>query len=465
VDDEAPGPFSPGDVVAGKYRIERVLGRGGMAVVYAAHHQLLAQSVALKVIRSESRGPLDVLQRFISEARAVARLRGEHVVRVMDVGVLDDGMPYIVMERLIGTDLARIVEQRGPLPAAIAVDYTLQVLVAIAEAHANGIIHRDLKPSNVFLHDAGDGREPVVKVLDFGIFKATDGFEGSVSAHTATGAILGTPAYLSPEQLRSSKTVDTRTDIWSVGVILYELLSGKAPFLAETLGGVFASVLERTPPPLDRLASLPPGLEKVVSQCLEKERERRFTTVADLSTALLPFATASGAARVARTRELLGTRSIAAGPESTAGTLVASQAEVAAASRPPPALQTDGSWSKLSPRRSGASSAWAFAAMTLALLTVTGFAVYDRVARPAAPPATSSGAPPHVAAQESTAAPPPPSAPEPAALPPATASALATSPSAAATPAPARAVPSRAERRPKAPAPASTPGLASDRQW
>ena len=179
VDDEAPGPFSPGDVVAGKYRIERVLGRGGMAVVYAAHHQLLAQSVALKVIRSESRGPLDVLQRFISEARAVARLRGEHVVRVMDVGVLDDGMPYIVMERLIGTDLARIVEQRGPLPAAIAVDYTLQVLVAIAEAHANGIIHRDLKPSNVFLHDAGDGREPVVKVLDFGIFKATDGFEAA----------------------------------------------------------------------------------------------------------------------------------------------------------------------------------------------------------------------------------------------------------------------------------------------
>ncbi|HEV7557208.1 MAG TPA: serine/threonine-protein kinase, partial [Kofleriaceae bacterium] len=219
--------FAEGTLVAGKYRIDRILGRGGMGIVASAAHVHLHNKVALKFLEPSFVADAKVVERFVREARAVAGLRGEHVCRVTDVGALDNGTPFIVMELLEGTDLARLLKT-GPVPVQRACSYVLQACVGVAEAHALDIVHRDLKPANLFLTHRPDGT-PLVKVLDFGIAKAptTNGDDFSL---TQTAGVLGSPGYMSPEQLRSSHDVDRRTDIWSLGVILYELVSGHPPF-------------------------------------------------------------------------------------------------------------------------------------------------------------------------------------------------------------------------------------------
>ena len=205
---------SPGDVLAGKYRIERLIGQGGMGAVFAAEHMLLNQRVAVKLLLGELVTSGEAQARFMNEARAAARIHGEHVARVLDIGQLPTGAPYMVLEYLEGADLAQIRQRRGTLTVPEVADYMLQALDALAQAHAAGIVHRDLKPANLFLAKRHDGTN-VVKVLDFGISKNLTPFGSSPQGMTNTRAILGSPEYMSPEQLRTPRSVDARTDIWS----------------------------------------------------------------------------------------------------------------------------------------------------------------------------------------------------------------------------------------------------------
>lgn len=278
-------------MLAGKYRVERVLGAGAMGVVVAAMHLDLGERVALKFLRPEAAVVPEVVARFAAEARAAARIKSEYVARVTDVGRLESGAPYMVMEYLEGWDLAAILAARGPLPCRDAVEHVLQACAAVAEAHALGIIHRDLKPANLFLANRPGGT-PIVKVLDFGISKivarggAGGGFDPSV---TRTTAWLGSPLYMSPEQMTSAKHVDARTDVWSLGAILFELLAGRPPFNAQSLPELFATILNSPPPSLDR-PDAPPGLGDVIKKALTRELEHRFAGVAELAMALAPFA-------------------------------------------------------------------------------------------------------------------------------------------------------------------------------
>jgi eukaryotic-like serine/threonine-protein kinase len=286
-EDIAPVLPKVGDVVAGKYRIEKVVGEGGMGIVYAAHHLVLDQRVALKLLLVDSVRGDETVERFVREAQAAARLRSEHVVRVTDAGALDSGVPFLAMEFLQGCDLAELVSLDGPLPAADVADYLLQVLSALAQAHAAGIVHRDLKPANLFLALREDGSN-IIKVLDFGISKQRS--ERAQWKELTGKAVLGTPAYMSPEQLRSSKSVDARADIWSLGVVMYELLSGKLPFDGETPGEIFAAILERSPAPLRaHRPSLSQAWEDIVMRCLRRAPEERFADVGELARALAPF--------------------------------------------------------------------------------------------------------------------------------------------------------------------------------
>ena len=278
-------PVRVGDTVAGKYRVESVLGTGGMGVVVAARHVELGELFAIKMMLPAALGSADAVARFLREARAAARLKGEHVARVHDVGRLENGVPYMVMEHLVGTDLKQVVEDRGPLPPGEVVGHLRQVCEAIAEAHALGIIHRDLKPANLFLTTRPNGTA-CVKVLDFGISKQGPG-DGIPIDVTRTTAIFGSPLYMSPEQMRATRTVDARTDIWALGVILYELLAGEVPFAGEALTEICAKVFQDAPVPLlERRDGVSRELDGLVMRCLEKEPARRFQSVAELGLAL-----------------------------------------------------------------------------------------------------------------------------------------------------------------------------------
>ncbi len=281
---------SPGDVLVGKYQIERLIGRGGMGAVFAAQHMLLNQRVAVKLLLGELACSQEATSRFMNEARAAAQIQGDHVARVLDIGQLPSGTPYMVLEYLEGTDLAGLLQQRGVLGIAEVADYALQALDALAQAHAAGIVHRDLKPANLFLARRHDGTN-VVKVLDFGISKNLHPLSGTPQGMTQTKALLGSPEYMSPEQLRTPRGVDTRTDIWSLGVILYELLTGRMPFTGESLGELFIQIMESAPPPVRaHRPDVPAAFEAVVLRCLIRDPNARFGSVNELAAMLLPFA-------------------------------------------------------------------------------------------------------------------------------------------------------------------------------
>jgi len=288
-------PIHVGDVIDGKYRIERILGQGGMGVVVRATHLRLEQAVALKFVLPRVAETEAFRERFLREARASSRLRSEHVARVYDVGTTDGGLPYLVMELLEGSDLATWMQRSGPMAVPDAVEYVVQACEAIVEAHDLGIVHRDLKPANLFVTRRPNGA-PLVKVLDFGISKQVGPAAMDAAALTQSTAVLGSPLYMAPEQLRSARTVDTRSDIWSLGIIVYELLTGRVPFHGETLTELCLRVVsDPAPSPSEARKDLPPELVSIVMRCLEKEPSARYSSVSMLAAALEPFS--AGAAR------------------------------------------------------------------------------------------------------------------------------------------------------------------------
>ena len=416
----------PGTVLAGKYRVTKVLGEGGMGVVVAAVHVQLDEPVALKFMLPSALGSPEAVGRFLREARAAVKLKSEHVARVSDVGTLDSGAPYIVMEYLEGTDLSGVLAARGPLPAEEAVEYILQACDALAEAHSLGIVHRDLKPANLFLTQRRDG-SPLVKVLDFGISKSSTLNESGAAALTKTGGLMGSPMYMSPEQMKSAKDADARTDIWSLGVILYELVGGRTPFDSDTLGGLMAQVLTEPAPPLGALRpGLPAPLYDVIHRCLEKERGARYANVAELAAALGPLAPARAQVLVPRIAGVLGQRAEAGDVRATgvgamrasmpsAGALSssASQGQVVAPVATAPNATAPG-WSETAGQSRPKGNKGLVAGVVAALAVVAIAFAFLRGGNPSPPAATNT--------VERPAAPPPAAPPE--ATPPAALSAL-----------------------------------------
>jgi serine/threonine-protein kinase len=304
--DELIVDVKEGDILAGKYRVDRVLGVGGMGIVVQATHTVLNDRVALKFLLPELLENEATAARFLREAQATVRIKSPHVARVTDVGKLENGAPYMVMEFLEGRDLGRVLED-GPLDVETAILYLLQACEAVAAAHASGVIHRDIKPANLFLTQGPDQR-PVVKVLDFGISKIAnrDGVGSLTQTHTA----MGSPLYMSPEQMRSAKSVDARTDVWSLGIVLYEMLTGGLPFMADTMPQLCALILETEPPSLkEAVPDLPEGLDEAVRKAIARNVDDRYQDIAEFALAVGPFAGPAGiesARRVARILQAAG---------------------------------------------------------------------------------------------------------------------------------------------------------------
>ena len=294
---DLPDGVREGTILSGKYLIGPIMGAGAMGIVVAARHLLLNEDVAIKFLVAGRWEQADAVQRFVQEARAAVRIQSEHVVRVLDVAVLEGGAPYIVMEHLRGTDLATRLRLGGPLPVHQAVDFILQASEAISESHRIGIVHRDLKPANLFILER-EGAPPSIKVLDFGISKITrlvpktvdvDGTLESVGM-TQAQTILGSPFYMSPEQMESARDVDARADIWALGVTLFEMVTGCPPFTGSSLVQVYSRM---TSPDASgwraALAGHPAGLEAIVGRCLEWDRDRRYPNVGEFARALAPL--------------------------------------------------------------------------------------------------------------------------------------------------------------------------------
>jgi serine/threonine-protein kinase len=284
-----------GDVIAGKYEIEESLGAGAMGVVFAARHTLLGHRVAIKLVAVPSWRRERARARFAREARAVATLESEHIVRLLDFGVLEDGTPYLVMQHLVGRDLASEVAVRGGrIPIVEVADYGIQVCAGLAEAHARGIVHRDIKPRNLFV-TRGTGGQAFLKILDFGISKLLEDSDDNDPALTDSACLLGSPAYMSPEQVRQSSDVDHRTDIWALGVVLYELCAGARPFQGNGVSALLAAIAADAPRPVREVnADVPADLEAAIGRCLQRAPTVRYASAAALAKALEPFASERG---------------------------------------------------------------------------------------------------------------------------------------------------------------------------
>lgn len=337
-----------------------------MGLVVAARHEQLDQRVAIKLMLPDVLGNAEAVARFLREARAAARLASDHVVRVFDVGTLENGAPYMAMEYLEGVDLAALIQGRGRLPVEEAVGYLLQACEALADAHASGVIHRDIKPSNLFLVRKRDGTS-VLKVLDFGISKLAQA-DASDGAATRTAALMGSPLYMSPEQMLSTRDVDARSDVWALGVVLYEALTGQAPFSGDSLPKICAAVMNADPvPPSVRVPGLPRALSAAVLCCLEKSRDKRFASVSELAGALVQFSP-SGAAALERIRHSLSD----AGPTLDAlspSALGVDSAPTAAASLD---AGTNAAWGETRPLANNGRTRAAFVALGALTLLGTG---------------------------------------------------------------------------------------------
>ena len=288
---------SPGTVIGSRFHVESELGRGGMGVVLRGRDET-NRPVAIKVLLPEAVEHPEAVPRFVNEARAARELTSEHAVRVIDAGTLDNGLPFMVMELLDGEDLATQLEQRGAFTIPDACDAVIDACDALAEAHERGIVHRDLKPANLFAARGTDGRVRV-KVLDFGVSKVAAQIRQM--ALTSTGTALGTPYYMAPEQLKSAKGVDARADIWSLGVVLYELLTGTLPFDGKSFGMLFMQIVSEDPKPIHAIKpEIPVAVSEIVQTCMKKDREHRYADLSALVQALAHFASPSGQAQAQR---------------------------------------------------------------------------------------------------------------------------------------------------------------------
>jgi serine/threonine-protein kinase len=387
-DEPTPGGFRApveGDVLAGKYRVERQLGRGGFGLVVAARHIALDEQVAVKILLPEAVQSQHAVQRFLREGRATIKIRSEHVVKVHDIGTLEGGSPYLVMEYLDGADLADLTRKDGPLAPRDAVDYLLQACEALAEAHVMGIVHRDLKPANLFLTRRRDGT-PCVKVLDFGISKVSEGFGDT--AITGSAAIMGSPKYMSPEQMRSTRNVDARTDVWALGVILYEVLSGKPPFDATAFPDLCVKVLQTEPAPLSSLRpDVGPAFDAVIRKCLAKDPQGRYSDVGALADALAPLGSAGAAGSATRIAKVLAStpRTVTGDSDDHVSPLAATVPSDA-----PPARANTADGLGVSTSRRGAGPRMVGIAVALAAVIGAGVLVYFVALRGDGP---SAGAP------------------------------------------------------------------------
>ncbi len=275
-----------GELVGERYRIERLVGSGGMAHVLAARHVQLGHPVAVKVLDPSLGADSDAKERFSREARAMAALTSPHAVRVHDVGMLASGLPFMVMELLDGKDLSSVLAERGRLPIDEACAYVEQACEAVDEAHEAGLVHRDIKPQNLFLANVRGGR-PIVRVLDFGIARAIGGRVGKLQTITRVGDVIGTLAYMAPEQIKSSRSVDQRADVWALGAVLYRLVTGRHPFVATPQPALVEAILTGAPMAMTALRpDVPVVLESVVMRCLRKAPEERFPSARSLRSAL-----------------------------------------------------------------------------------------------------------------------------------------------------------------------------------
>ncbi len=326
---ESAAPVREGDILAGKYKVEKILGMGGMGVVVAAEHIALSQKVALKFVLPGALSDAQSVERFLREARAAVRLKSEHVAKVLDVGTLENGAPYMVMEYLEGADLGSVLSERGPLPIEAACDYVVQACEAVAEAHSLGIIHRDIKPQNLFLTQRVGGG-PMIKVLDFGVSKVTGPSSKNL---TQTTAVMGSPLYMSPEQMRSSRNVDPRSDVWAMGVVLYEMITGHVPFDAESMPELCLKVVSDPPRSIDELRpNVPIALKTIMLKCLEKNPDNRYADMSEVASALESFIPPMSRVSVERARMVMsGTRRMTSAPGLDALPVLAKTSPLAAA--------------------------------------------------------------------------------------------------------------------------------------
>jgi serine/threonine-protein kinase len=461
-------PVKPGEILGGRYRVERVLGVGGMGIVVAARHLALEQAVAIKFLLPQALLHPEVVTRFAREARAAVRIRSEHVSRVTDVGTLENGAPYMVMEYLEGRDLCSELHARGRLELDRAVDYILQACEAIAEAHRLGIVHRDLKPGNLFLVEShGVG---IVKVLDFGISKisglggAADGGGGM----TQSASLLGSPAYMSPEQMTSARSVDARSDIWALGVILFEFIAGRPPFTGRSIPELCMEITNRPAPALRSVRpDAPAGLESVVTRCLEKNRDNRYSSIDELAHALAPFAPArsrlslerisAGAGKLQRLEPRVDTAAVEF-PHGASPIPAGSAAEEKSTGR-----FTQPGWGRTAAEKKSRSTQWAIWAAVLAVAGTLVTLVVRQVLAPAAitePPLARETPTSAAAAAPATVAPAAPRVEAREPTPPAPL--VAPAPEAPATNSPARAgaSPPAAPARPRVPAAPKPAGTA-----
>jgi serine/threonine-protein kinase len=374
-------------VLASKYRVERILGQGGMGTVLAAIDTSLERRVAIKVMLPDRASDPEGVARFLREGRAAVKLTSDHVARVFEVGV-SEGRPYLVMEYLDGEDLDSLLARAGKLSVREAADYLLEACEAIAEAHSAGIVHRDLKPQNLFLAKRPNGRV-TVKVLDFGISKIAQTESPKL---TRSGAALGTPFYMAPEQMRSAREVDPRTDIWALGVILYELVTGRPPFLGESITAVAILVAnEAPPPPRTSCPEIPEAFERLILRCLEKDPSERYPTVDALVAELEPF----GSRGVASLRAPTGAAVVSVPrPGAVEGTRAVAEAGTPRLGR---GVRTNASWGTTAGAALAASRGRrrAIAAASLAagvcLSAVAAYAIFHRRPVAAAPAIAAVG--------------------------------------------------------------------------
>jgi serine/threonine-protein kinase len=381
-----------GDVIADKYRIDGQLGEGGMAVVFAAQHMLLDKPIAVKILSPDLPQTPIIIERFLTEARAAAKVDSPNVARVMDVGTLKSGLPYMVMERLDGCDLEELLRLEHQLAVGDAVDYVLQALAGLAHAHTLGIVHRDLKPANLFLAHQPDGTA-IIKILDFGIAKLDHG-----NRMTKAGQAVGSPTYMSPEHIRASEHVDHRTDIWAMGVVLFELIAGEPPIEEDGVGETIAAVLNKKAPPLrSKRPDVPEQLDAAIMKCLQHEPNDRWPDVAAFARAIVPFGTGACAAlpdAIEQTlrqqlRRYSGQAMVIRPPTPAAATMPVIQNLSSSTTQEAPAV-TEDSVPELRPRRTGLKIAIAVVATAAATYLLLVNAHLLQKLHPSSPPDTGT---------------------------------------------------------------------------